>query len=53
MQSIMMNRVAGGMDANVSAARPPDAMLIFWEQELKNLWKEVEGVPREQGAAAA
>jgi hypothetical protein len=29
MQSIMMNRVAGGMDANVSAARPPDAMLIF------------------------
>lgn len=26
VQSIMMNRVAGGMDANVSAARP-DAML--------------------------
>jgi hypothetical protein len=31
IQSIMMNRVAGGMDANVSAARPPDAMLILTE----------------------
>jgi hypothetical protein len=49
IQSIMMNRIAGGMDANVSAARP-EAMLIFLPRVL-NLWKEVEGVPREQGAA--